>query len=189
MPSPSESLLWSSAKCYLSSLSNLLVLNSHVSWAEQMLTIPCYDAHHSLLWCPSPPFLSLLLKPQHTQGLTWSSYSMNWIDLSEAAGKPRVITVIILCKWLLAGCTKLLLRPQSSVFQSSLVPCTPWSLHHDLIQARPRTCKPSMILRTLIFHSSFSFFPALSVRPLEAVPERWILGQVMHWGSTLRRNL
>lgn len=112
------------------------------------------DADHSLLWCPSPPFLSLLLKPQHMQGLTWSSYSMNWIDLSEAAGKPRVITVIILCKWLLAGCIKLLLRPQSSVFQSSLVPCTPWSLHHDLVQPRPRTCKPSMILRTLMSYTA-----------------------------------
>lgn len=33
------------SECYLSSLSNPLVLNSHVSWAEQMLTIPCYDAH------------------------------------------------------------------------------------------------------------------------------------------------
>ena len=83
------------------------------------------DADHSLLWCLSPPFLSLLLNPQHMQGLAWLSYSMNWIDLSEAAGKPRVFTVIILCKWLLAGCIKLLPWPQSSVFQRSLVPCTP----------------------------------------------------------------
>ena len=111
------------------------------------------DVDHSLLWCPYSPFLSLLLNPQHMQGLAWSSYSMNWIDLSEAADKPRVITVIILCKWLLVGCTKLLPWPQNSVFQSSLVPCTPDLSTTTWSRPGPGPCKP-MILRTLMSYTA-----------------------------------
>ena len=140
MPSPSESLLWSSAECCLSSSSNLLVLNSHVSWAEQMLTI------RSLSQPTAEP--SAHARP----GLVKLQQELNWPEWScrQAQSHHSNISLQMSAGWLHKTptlTTELCFPELSSALH-------PWSLHHDLVQARPRTCKPSMILRTLMSYTA-----------------------------------
>ena len=115
-------------------------------------------------------------------------HELSWPERS--CWQPWIMTVIILCKWLLAGrLHKPLAQTTELCFPELSSALRPYSLHHDLVHARPRTLEPSMVLITLMSYTTH-FPSSLHCRSGPSKQRlRRILGQVMYWGSTLRRNL